>query len=315
MTTALANSIALSTSKLYVSHFRKWKLWCTQFTEVIDFPAEDTYIALYLVNLLQSGYTFSTINSVYYGISFFHNSCGLVNPCHSNFLKAVLRGCKRLDARNPRLSRQKSPILPENLSSLVLRFAGPSAPLSDIRDVTLCLTGYAGFLRYNEISNIKWCHITVHESHLSLFLPRSKTDQLHVGSTVVIAKTGNPTCPYNMLLRYAAMAQADMSSTNFVFGNLTFHRSTNSYSIRQGSQLSYSRAREVILQKFKTIGVDTTSIGLHSLRIGGATAAANREIGDRAIKKHGRWKSDKSKDLYCREDLRHQLAVSLNLGI
>ena len=111
-----------------------------------------------------------------------------------------------------------------DLLALVSRCAGPSASLSDIRDVTLCLIGFAGFLRFNEICNIKWCHITFHVSHLSVFLPRSKTDQLHVGSTVLIAKTATPTCPYNMLLRYASMARADTSSNTFAFGKLVFHR-------------------------------------------------------------------------------------------
>ena len=38
VTTALAISTATSTSKSYVSHFKKWKLWCAQFPEVNDFP-------------------------------------------------------------------------------------------------------------------------------------------------------------------------------------------------------------------------------------------------------------------------------------
>ena len=86
VTNALASSTAASTSKLYVSQFKKWKLWCAQFPEVNDFPAQDCYVALYLVNLLQSGFTFSTINSAFYAINFFHNACGVVNPCVSGVM-------------------------------------------------------------------------------------------------------------------------------------------------------------------------------------------------------------------------------------
>ena len=109
------------------------------------------------------------------------------------------------------------PTLPEHLVSLTSHFAGPSASLSDIRNVTFCLIGFAGFLRFDENSNIKWCHITIHETHLSIFLPRSKTDQFHNGSTVIIAQTGNATVSYNMLLRYASLACADITSSNFRF--------------------------------------------------------------------------------------------------
>ena len=136
------------------------KLWCAQFPEVNDFPAQDCYVALYLVNLLQSGFTFSTINSSFYAINFFHTACGVMNPCVSGFVKAVLKGCKRLAIAKARVPKQESPILPEHQLALVSRFAGPSASLSDIHDITLCLIGFAGFLRFNEICNLKWCHIT-----------------------------------------------------------------------------------------------------------------------------------------------------------
>ena len=315
LVSALSQSVAPSTLKSYFSCFKKWKRWCSQFPEVKYFPASETYLGLYLVQLLQSGYSFTSIQSTLYAIGFFHKSCGLQNPCDSKFLKAVAQGCKRLDCKSNSVSRQKSPILPEHLSSLVSRFAGPRASLSDIRDVTLCLVGFAGFFRFNELCNIKWSDISFADEFFSVTIPRSKTDQYHNGSTVLIAKTGFPTCPYSMLVRYASSARADMTSNNFVFGKLIFHSSTKTYSLREGSQLSYSRAREVVLSKFSTIGLDQTNFGLHSLRIGGASAAANNDIPDRAIKKHGRWKSERSKDLYCRENLKHKLLVSLNLGI
>ena len=65
VTTALASSTAASISKLYVFHFKKWKLRCAQFPEVNDFPGQDCYVALYLVNLLQSGFTFMLHDKIY----------------------------------------------------------------------------------------------------------------------------------------------------------------------------------------------------------------------------------------------------------
>ena len=51
--------------------------------------------------------------------------------------------------------------------------------------------------------------------------------------------------------------------------------------------------------------LDTKLYGLHSLRIEGASAAANNDLPDR----------DKAKDTYYREDIQHQLLVTLNIGI
>ena len=53
--------------------------------------------------------------------------------------------------------------------------------------------------------------------------------------------------------------------------------------------------------------------GLHSLRSGGATAAARNGVSDRLFKNHGRWKSENVKDGYVRDKLEDILKFSLNL--
>ena len=105
-----------------------------------------------------------------------------------------------------------------------------------------------------------------------------------------------------MLSRYAVLADRDFSSQEHLFQNIS-HSKPRGNSFRAGSQLSYTRAREVILEEFKPIGVPAGSIGLHSLRIGGASAAVNNGVLENIIKFHGRWKSDSSKDFNCRSIL------------
>ena len=100
-----------------------------------------------------------------------------------------------------------------------------------------------------------------------------------------------------MLRRYATLSGDNISSTQFVYRSV-YKSKARGYLLRDGSKQSYSRARELFIQKFRAIGLDTSLYGLHSLRIGGASAAANSDIPDRVIKKHGRWKSDKAKDTY-----------------
>ena len=76
---------------------------------------------------------------------------------------------------------------------------------------------------------------------------------------------------------------------------------------RRHSSLSYSRLREMLLEKISSLGVDPKSFGMHSVWAGGATAAANARVPDRLFKRHGRWKSVSEgwvcKGL-CREPLR-----------
>jgi len=64
---------------------------------------------------------------------------------------------------------------------------------------------------------------------------------------------------------------------------------------------------EASVSVLSLLQVDTKLYGLNFLRIGSASAAANNDLPDRVIKKHGRWKPKKAKDTYCREDIQHQL--------
>ena len=147
LSNVLANSVSLTTSKTYDSYYKKWKAWVTQFPATKLFPADELYVALYLVTLLQSGFSFTTINLAFYSINFFHRSCGIDKLSHCSFLKAVLMGCKRLDLLNNRASKRKAPILPEHLDALVSKFAGPEATLS----VITCHTLLNWFLRLLQI--------------------------------------------------------------------------------------------------------------------------------------------------------------------
>ena len=73
--------------------------------------------------------------------------------------------------------------------------------------------------------------------------------------------------------------------------------------------------REVFIDMLKDVVPNVEDFGLHSLRSGGATEAANLGISDRLIKKHGRWTSDLAKDMYIREALIDKLKVIIIIGI
>ena len=85
--------------------------------------------------------------------------------------------------------------------------------------------------------------------------------------------------------------------------------------LRRGCGLSYSRLRELLLAKIKQLGMDPKLFGMHSLRAGGATAAANARVPDRLFKRHGRWKSESAKDGYVKDSVERRLSVSKSLGV
>ena len=71
-------------------------------------------------------------------------------------------------------------------------------------------------------------------------------------------------------------AKLDTSDGGFLFRQLTYCKSTKSYKIRSTGKMSYTRARELLIEKLVALGLNPTQFGLHSLRAGGASAAATR---------------------------------------
>ena len=178
------------------------------------------------------------------------------------------------------------------------------------------MLGYSGFLRYDELSHIEAKHISVYETHAEVLIEKSKTDTHRQGSVVVIARTKTDSCPVAMLEKYLKFTNIDLCPEQYIFRSVTFLKSKNSSALcKQNKPLSYTRAREIVLEALEQLRYDKKQFGLHSLRSGGVTAAASNSVPDRLLKSHGRWKSDKSKDGYIKESFTNKLFVSMNLGI
>ena len=54
------------------------------------------------------------------------------------------------------------------------------------------------------------------------------------------------------------------------------------------------------------------NLGLHS---SGASTAARSDVNERCIKRHGKWKSDLSKDVYIADIFEKRLSVSQDLEL
>jgi len=73
--------------------------------------------------------------------------------------------------------------------------------------------------------------------------------------------------------------------------------------------------RELLKEKLQQLGFPSNEYSLHSLRAGRATAAVEAGIPDRVFKRHGRWKSDNTKDGYVEDSMDKRLSVSRSLGL
>ena len=193
-------------------------------------------------------------------------------------------------------------------------YASEQADRRGLRIACMCLLCCAGFLRYSELAILKRNNICFCDNYVKLFLENSKTDVYREGREVLISKTNSPTCPFVMLQRYLTLANIDDTSVEYIFRPLCYCKSRNTYILRQG-RLSYTTARETLLSALDTLGLQKKMFGLHSLMSAGATAAAAAGFEDRLFKKHGRWKTDRAKDGYAKENIVERLSVTKQLSI
>ena len=75
------------------------------------------------------------------------------------------------------------------------------------------------------------------------------------------------------------------------------------------------RLRKLLKDKVEELGYPSVDFRMHSLRVGGATAAAASGMSDRLFKKHGRWPSESTKDGYVVNPLDQRLLITRQLGL
>lgn len=309
---ALPNTIlqsrANSTSKKYLSAFRRWKAWAMEHSMVV-FPAQVHQVALYLQYVGETTRSKSAVEEAFNALSWIHALAGLDSPMCNPFLRSTLEGLQRTLAK-PVIKKKPVSV---NMLEAIVQDARDSESLSDIRLATACLLSYAGFLRFNELVRLRPVDIIIEEGMMSIHIVQSKTDQLRKGDEIVVARTKSATCPVAMLEYYLKRTGMSLDDQRFLFRPI--QRTSKGETLRSTGCISYSCLRDLFKRKLRDLGFQPEEFGLHGLRAGGATAAANANVPDRLFKRHGRWRSENAKDGYIEDDVAHRLEVTQKLGL
>ena len=287
----ILHSRADSTVKKYLGAFRRWKVWAAAH-KLSPLPAKPHEFASYLQHLSEKTESKAAVEEAVNAVAWMHSSAGLMTPSSHPLVRATLEGLQRTLAK-PVV--KKEPITVEMLEVMV-RDANSSGSLSDLRLITACLLGFLGFLRFNELINLRPCDCSISGEMLKVCIWQSKTDQLHQGSELLIARTKSSTCPVAMLECYNERTSTKWSDECFLFRPI--QKTKNDETLRKSGKISYSCLRDLLNKKLENLGLAATEFGFHSLRAGGATAATNAGIPDRLFKRHGRWRSENAKDGY-----------------
>ena len=308
MTTFLVESRSENTCKKYYSSFNRWKKFAIE-NSLNELPAEPVHIALYITKLIDEQCSPSVVNSAVYSIKWAHDINGFNDPTENSFVKYLLESAKR---RNGRPVNKKDPVNNDMLIDLCSMYTDCS-DLLIVRDLTMILLSYSGFLRFDEISKLRCKDVSIFENQLKLFISHSKTDQYRQGNEILISKGITIACPVNMYLRYLFLAGLDAQSEQFIFKPI-FRSKGVAKLIYKNKPISYTAAKENIVKRLKLVA-PSLNLGLHSLRSGGATAAAKSNVNERCIKRHGRWKTDFVQDGYIEYTFEKRISVSQKLGL
>lgn len=298
-----------NTVSKYSHHVKVFKEFCKEKHLPCE-PAYPIHVAMYLSSLIDSGKSDSVVTSVFYSIKWYHSINDLKDPTDNQLVKSMLESAKRL---NSKPIVKKDIVSSEHLVTLCNMFAD-STDVIVLRDLSIILLSYAGFLRFDEVSNLRCNDVFICDNHIKLYIRKSKTDIYRKGNEVLISKGETSACPLRMLQRYMENAKLALEGDKFLF-RPACRSGSKCFLLNKDKKLSYTRTKECVVSRLKLVAPDL-NLGLHSLRASGATAAANADgVSERCLKRHGRWKSDTAKDGYVDDSLEKKLFITKKLRL
>lgn len=309
MASYVLQSRAPSTTEKYSGCFKSFEKFCDSM-HLSCRPANAMSVAIYISHMLDNGKSYSVISSAIYAIKWIHSIHGLADPTDSSFVKHLCDAAKRLRSK----PKNKKDVVDSTMLIDLCTLMEKDMSLTNVRDLAMILLCYAGFLRYNEMSNLRCSDVNFQTDHIVLKIRLSKTGIYREGREVLIAKGSTIACPYIMLPRYMNLAGLDETSDEFLFKPVLKSKASFRL-ITKNKKISYTRAKECIVSKLSLVAPNL-KLGTHTLRASGATSAANADgISDRCIKRHGRWKTDQAKDGYIKDSLDKKLLITKSLKL
>ena len=272
-----------NTNKKYELYFKKFVEFMTK-NNKCSLPARSNLVLLFIVHLLDNNFSYSVICSYIYSIKYMHGLWGYSDPTDNVHVRQLLSTSKR-SVNKPKC--KKDIVSPDHIKTLFELYSD-SQDLFVIRDLTMIITCFSGFLRYDEMSNLKCNEIKFEPDYVKLVIAKGKTDQFRDGNEVLLAKIDSFACPYKALTKYVSALQIDLSSTNYLFRALFKTKHTSGLR-RSVKKLSYTRTKEVLVSRLKEVTPTHLNLGLHTLRASGVSAAANSGVDERCFKRRGRY--------------------------
>lgn len=235
----------------------------------------------------------STIKCYLSAVRHLHVAEGVGDPGIAKMarLEQVLKGIKATQAKEGVQAKSRLPITPEILIKIKETWERGRIDYDKTMLWAAALMCFFGFLRAGEVcvpadnEFDAGAHLTFRDvsvdcklepSMVQIRVKASKTDPFRQGCDVFVGRTGKQLCPVTAIVAYLAV-RGTKGGPLFTF--------------EDGKPLTRERFVTGIRKALVEAGYDQSLYSGHSFRIGAATTAMKKGVGDATIKMLGRWKS------------------------
>ena len=269
-----------STLKSYKSKFNSWKNFAIQNCLEI-FPVNLVEFKVFLCMRIQEGACWSTINSSIAALKFFNKVLNVqqvieLEPSFVAYLKKF--------SKNP--NNRRRPLFKEEFDK-IFEFFGTSfrSDFNVARNLCIISFSYLGFLRYDDVSQVKLCDVGLQDKVVTLRISQAKNDYEKKGQSVTFELSDSMFEIFSFYLAFSKFSKQDWhENKKFLF----YHVTKNGFS-NYVKALQYDDMRCLVLCMCQKAGLDITKLGTHSLRIGATSHVTRLGVPDKVIDFHGRW--------------------------
>ena len=278
--------LATKTRKTYSISTKAYTSHCAMHGHTPPFPALIASLASWIAALSAKRVQSKTIKSYLTGLRSAHVDLGYEDLAmfQNAQLQRIIAGNRRLHGEADLLERRP---ITRDLLLQILPFFDRNTKKGATLHAAFCLA-FAAFLRIGEFTYTardrdaadfsQWFltrrSVRLHQDHLELTLPVSKTDPFRRGITLTVAAAGDQACAVRSLRHLFKWKAAPYETLFQIDGSFT-------------RQMVTSQLRQIL----KSLGVEGHYSG-HSFRRGAATSARNAGLSEEEIQLLGRWKSD-----------------------
>lgn len=250
--------------RAYRFAWTKFNNWCESHEYEPFSPPEGSYeflVGLFMASMAKTRQLKpKSLESYLAGLKHFFAEKGIAVDTRHTEIRKAMSGIKReLGTKQNR----KAPLTTENIKLLIDSIGRLVWPI-EVRDKAMILIGFAGAFRRSELVGIDMEHLSFDPNGVSIFIPKSKTDQQMEGRFIDIPFASDERyCPVRALQAWIRCARIEKGA---VF--LQVHKGGNIIKERLGDR----SVALMLKRRCRPFGFSDDIAG-HSLRAGHVTAS------------------------------------------